>query len=173
MSSSSFELFVIVVLVIVVAAMVAQLFVMLMLFFGFAKVAKGLKEEIADIHSSVMPIIFDLRKLVGKTSPKLESAVGDVAYFTQSLRNQAHELEQTSSEVAERVRRLSARVDDMSSRLLNTVDQAGATVSETVSKPLRQFAGVVASAKAIVDSFRNSTAAQGPPRPRGGSDMFV
>ena len=118
MSSSSFEVFLIVVLVIVVAAMVAQLFVMLMLFFGFAKVAKNLKEEIADIRSSVMPIVFDLRKLVTKASPKLESAVGDIAFFTQSLRNQVHELEQTSSEVAERVRRLSARVDDMSSRML-------------------------------------------------------
>lgn len=173
MSSPGFEMFLIVVLVLVVAAMLAQVFVMLMLFFGLAKAAKGLKEEIADIRSSVMPIIFDLRKLMTKASPKLESAVGDIAFFTQSLRNQAQELEKTSTEVAERVRRLSSRVDDMSSRLLDTVDHAGATVSETVSKPLRQFAGVVASAKAIVDSFRNSNVTQGPPRPRGGSDMFI
>ncbi len=173
MSSPGLEIFLIVVLVLVVAAMIAQVFVMLMLFFGFAKLAKGLKEEIADIRSSVMPIIFDLRKLMSKTSPKLESAVGDIAVFTESLRKQAHELEETSSEVAERVRRLSARVDDMSSRLLDKVDQAGATVTETVSKPLRQFAGVVASAKAIVDSFRNSAPVQGPPRHRGGSDMFI
>lgn len=175
MPSSGFETFLIVVLILVVAAMVAQVFVMLMLFFGFAKMAKGLKEEVADIRSTVMPIVFDLRKLMTKASPKLESAVGDIAFFTQSLRNQTQELEATSTEVAERVRRLSERLDGMLSHMLDIVERSGTTLNDAVARPLRQVAGIVASAKAIIDALRESTAPM--PHVRGSRgdnrDLFV
>jgi methyl-accepting chemotaxis protein len=158
MPNSGYETFLIVVLIIVVAAMVAQLFVMLLLFFGFAKMAKNLKEEIGDIRSAVMPIIFDLRKVLTKASPQLESAVVDLAVFTHSLRNQTEELEATSTEVSERVRRLSSRLDSMLSNMLDIVERSGNTLNDAVARPLRQVAGIVASAKAIIESLREKTA---------------
>jgi hypothetical protein len=76
------------------------------------------------------------------------------------LRAQVAEVEASATEIIERVRKQSARIDEMFSGVLDSVDRAGDYVSETLGKPVRQIAGVVDALKAIVESLRTP-----PPEP--------
>jgi hypothetical protein len=64
----------------------------------------------------------------------------------------------------------------MISSVFDTVDQASGFVTVAVAKPMRQVSGILAAAKAIIESLRNSAAeprrhAPAPP-PLGDKDMF-
>jgi hypothetical protein len=63
-------------------------------------------------------------------------------------------------------------VDAMLSSVLDAVDRAGSFLTNAVSKPARQLAGVLASVKAVVESLRSSDAAfRHAPPPEDLGDM--
>jgi hypothetical protein len=70
------------------------------------------------------------------------------------LREKSDELDESVSEILERLHRQSARLDGMLSGALDTVDRAGEYVAEAVSGPVRQISAVLASIKAIVGALR-------------------
>jgi uncharacterized protein YoxC len=161
-------------------ALLIQSIVLLAIFVGMGKATKKIQEEIEDIRSSVMPVVKDTRELVDTTrelfvrlGPKVESTVTDVSELTRSLRAQATDVEVTVEQVLERVRKQANRIDTMFSGTLDAVDKASAFVTETVSKPVRQLSGVLASIKAIVESLSASNSRYHEPSVHDDKDMFV
>jgi hypothetical protein len=67
---------------------------------------------------------------------------------------QAAEAEASVSEVLQRVRKQTNRIDEMITGLLNAADRAGDYVAGVVHGPVRQISGVLAAVKAIVESLR-------------------
>jgi hypothetical protein len=113
--------------------------------------------------------------LLVHTGPKIEAAAADFAAMSHNLRMQTVDVQATAKEVTERIRNQSMRMDSMLTRVLDGVDRAGGFMTDTVSKPMRQLAGVLASAKAVVESLRHDTPerrASGD-QARGDKDMFV
>jgi uncharacterized protein YoxC len=161
-------------------ALLIQSVVLLAIFLGMGKATKKIQEEIEDIRSSVMPVLKDTRELVdsareffARVSPKVESTVTDVSEVTRILRAQAADVEVTVDQVLERVRKQAGRIDTMFSGTLDAVDKASAFVTETVSKPVRQLSGVLASIKAIVESLSGSNSRYHEPSVHDDKDMFV
>jgi hypothetical protein len=66
-------------------------------------------------------------------------------------------------------------MDSMLTNTFNAVDRAAGFMSDTVSKPMRQLSGILASAKAVVESLRSGVPEPLPPGDpaRGDKDMFV
>ena len=161
-------------------ALLIQSIVLLAIFLGMGKATKKMQEEIEDIRSSVMPVVKDTKELVEnaralfiRLSPKVESTVTDVAELTRSFRAQAADVEVSIEEILGKARKQAGRIDSMVSGTLDAVDNAAAFVTETVSKPVRQLSGLVASVKAMVESLRESSPAYREPAAHDDKDMFV
>jgi len=159
--------------VVAALALITQTVILLAVYLGVSKAAKSLKDEIEDIRSSVMPLVRNTRDLVDRLSPKVEETVTDLAAVAQTLRAQAENIEASVTEVLVRVRKETGRVDAMVSSALDALDRASLYVTETVSKPVRQLSGMLASIKAIIESLSDSAPSHREPRVHDDKDMFV
>jgi uncharacterized protein YoxC len=161
-------------------AMLMQAIILLAILLSMRKASTSIREQIDEIRSSVMPVVDSTRDvcarasdLFQKVSPKVESAATDLAEVAHSLHLQTNELQVSTLEVLERMRRQSSRIDHMFSGLLDAVDRTGSFVAEVVSKPVRQFSGILASIKAVVETLGKPAPAARPNRNPVGKDTFV
>ena len=156
-------------------AVVLQTILLLVISVAVRKAANSIRAEAEILRASLMPVIYDTRDLLANTqgvltntqellanaqgfytrvAPKIEAAAADLVQIAHGLRIQSVEMQSSATEMMERVRRQSNRVDEMFSSFLDTVDRAGGFVAEAVSRPVRQISSVLRSAKAIVESLR-------------------
>ena len=155
-------------------AFLLQMFILLAIFVVVRKAAKGVKDEIEDLRSSMMPIIYNSRDLFSRLGPKVEATVDDLSAIAHGLRTQTAEVQISAIEIMDKLRRQTNRLDHMFTTVLDAVDRAGGFVAETVSRPVRQISGLLASMKAVIESLRAGTPVQ--PRPTHSAsdkDMFV
>jgi hypothetical protein len=146
----------------VAVTMLLQAFALLAIFLQLKKAAASMREDVKELRESVLPVLESARELLAHTGPKIEAAVIDAAAITHNLRRQTVDVQQAATEVIERMRRQSARADSMLTNVMDAADKTANFMTEQVSKPVRQISGLLASAKAVVDSLR-STADQPPP----------
>ncbi len=123
-----------------------------------------LLEKVSPMVDSSQKLIATAEELVATTKdlvqaldPKLQYAATELAAMTRSVHDQAERLQVSADEIAQGVRRQAARVDNMTTNVLNGVDRAGRLISEAVTVPVRQVSGVIAAARAIVDTLRAPT----------------
>ena len=162
------------------AALVMQTVVLVAIFIGVSKSTKKMKEEIDEIRTSVMPMVDNTREMLVHTrevilrlTPKVEATVTDFAALAQTLRAQAADIEVAVDQILVRVKNQTSRIDTMFSGTLDAVDKASVFVAETVSKPVRQLSGLLASVKAIVESLRASDPSYREQHVNNDKDMFV
>ncbi len=157
------------------------------------KAARSIREETEKSRAAFMPILEDARDTVASTrdilvsaqaflssaqgfvsraAPRIEAAAADLEEIVHGLRAQSEQMQFSAQEILERARRQSKRLDAMFSSFLDSVDRAGDFVTETVSRPVRQFSSVLRAAKAIVDALRTPPARRSP-NPSAGEDRFV
>jgi len=156
------------------AAIVLQTIILLAIFVSVRKAARGVKDEIEDLRSSMMPIIYNSRDLFSRLAPKVEATVDDLSAIAQGLRAQTADVQISAIEIMDKLRRQTTRVDRMFTTVLDAVDRAGGFVAETVSRPVRQISGLMSSMKAIIESLRTGPPIE--PRPThtpSDKDMFV
>lgn len=173
MSSTGMSPIEIAILTMVAVALLLQACFVLAVIIGMVKVSKTVKQEIADVRTSVMPLIFDTRELLTRISPKIESSADDISEILKTVRAQSTTVGTATTEIVERIRRQSAKVEGMVSGLVDSADRTGAVVADAVGKPIRRLAGLVASARAVVETLRSPSPAQRTRSERDGQDMFV
>jgi methyl-accepting chemotaxis protein len=205
MTDSNLQTLLIVFIGLTSLAVLMQAFVLLGLFLAVRKAVNFAKEEaeeyrgkLAPIISSLAPmvengnkfiasgkefvdsgkeLVFTARNLVSGLEPQLKAAATEMSEMTRSLHAQTERLQAQADEIAGKVRSQSERVDGMTTSFLNGVDRAGRFLNEAVSVPIRRVNGVVAAAKAVVDTLRTPA----PPRaqrvaaevPADEKDLFI
>lgn len=136
-------------------ALFLQAIVLLAIFITLRKATRTLKEEVEDLRTAAMPIIYNTQELLKHVTPKIEETVADVAAVAHGLREQTAHVEITAKEILNRLRQQSSRVDAMFSSTLDSVDRAGVFLADSVSRPARQLSGLLASVKAAIESLRS------------------
>ena len=134
-----------------------------------------MRQDIEEMRASVVPVIDSVRELLNKTGPKIEATAADLAAVSHNLRRQTADIQTAANGIIERVQSQSMRMDSMLTSIFDALDRATGFMSDAVSKPMRQVAGLLASAKAVVESLRGDapgTHVPGDPV-RGDKDMFV
>jgi uncharacterized protein YoxC len=154
-------------------ALLLQTIFLLAILVTVRKSARSLKDEIEDLRSSVMPIIYNTRDLLARVTPQVEATVEDLAQMAKGMRVQTEDLQASAREVLERLRAQASRVDSMVSTVLDAVDRTGGFLTEAVNKPVRQISGLLASVKAVVESLRASEFGQQHTHSSGDDDTFV
>jgi methyl-accepting chemotaxis protein len=104
------------------------------------------------------------KSLIARIEPKLEMAAGELAEITHTVSDEAKNLQRASTEISDRFRRQALRLETFSNRTFDGVDKAGHFVGNVVSNPMRQVSGVVAAAKAIMDTIRKGSGQRSSPR---------
>jgi MarR-like DNA-binding transcriptional regulator SgrR of sgrS sRNA len=154
-----------------------QAFVLLAMLITARKALKLAQEQIEELRTNVMPVVKDTKQLLLTVGPKIESVASDFAALTHGLRTHGIKLEESATDILERVDRQSNRVDTMLTNMLDTVDRAVAVVAEVLSVPLRQLAGVAAFARAAISTLRGDAPyPQSGPQPThspADKDLFV
>jgi uncharacterized protein YoxC len=165
----------------VALAMLVQAIVLVAALIALRKLAKSIRQEMDDLRSAIMPVIENIkpviestRTLLARVAPKIEEATADLAAISRTLRNQVADVQVATDEIIARARRQASRIDSMVSNVLDTVDQAGSFMANTVTKPMRQLSALLASAKAVVESLRSTGgAARAQANRASGDDLFV
>ena len=154
-------------------AIVLQTIILLAVFAAVRKAAVAVKEEAEDLRSSMMPIIYNSRDLYARIAPKVEATVDDLAQIAHGLRVQTAAVESSAIEIMDRLHRQTNRLDVMFTTVLDAIDRAGGFVAETVSRPVRQISGLLASIRAIIESLRTPGSEAREPHEPSDKDMFV
>jgi len=162
-----------IIIAVTAAAVLLQTIILLAIFMSVRKAARSVTEKVEDLRSSVMPLISDTREVFARISPKVEAAATDLAGIVQGLRKQTEEMESTATDMLERLRHQTGRLDAMFSGVLDAADRAGGFVADGVGGVLRQISALVAGGKAIVESLRTFDQGRQPARSRGDEDTFV
>lgn len=157
------------------ASVLLQACVLLALYVAMRKTTRSMQEEIAELRTTLNPLVVDAKDFLTRVGPKIDAITTDLAELTHGLRTQGEELQVSTNEILERVRRQSSRLDVMFSSLLDTVERAGSIVTQAVNTPLRQFNAVAAFAKAVFGTLRNGPAPQQsqPTHSPADKDLFV
>jgi hypothetical protein len=159
----------------VAITMLLQAIALLAIFSAVRKAAQAMRQDIEELRSSVVPVIDNVRDLLVKTRPRIEAAAVDLAAVSQNLRRQTVDVQTAANGILERVQNQSIRMDSMLTNIFDAIDRAAGFMSDAVSRPMRQVAGLLASAKAVVESLSSDAPrAHVPSDPvRGDKDMFV
>jgi type I site-specific restriction endonuclease len=150
-------------------AVLLQAAVLIAILVAIVKAAKMASAKTDDLRTSVIPVLersHELleatQNLVARIDPRLDAAAADLASITHTAREQVGRLEAVANEIQTRVHHHVARLDNMATAVLDTVDYAGRTVSGVVRRPARHVSGVVAAARAFAEKFSNTAPRKAP-----------
>ena len=91
-------------------AVLLQSVVLFALFLTIRKTSKAVQDEMAELRDVVVPVMNESRAFLKNVAPKIEAAAIDLAELTDSLYAQTEDLEKTTTDLLERLRRHSARL---------------------------------------------------------------
>lgn len=163
----------------VTIAVLLQTGVLLGIFLTMRKAVQSAKEEADEMRGKLTPIIesgsqlintgnslvASAQALIEALKTPLQTAATELETMTREIRAQVNQLQDSVDEVALKARHQVDRVDSMTTSALNGLDRFGTFLNEAVHMPIRQVNGVVAAAKAIMDTLRSPSVARPRPRP--------
>jgi hypothetical protein len=156
---------------VIALAILLQTILLLAIFFAVRKTARSLRETTEELRSAVVPVAHLVRDTISRLAPKVEAVTDDLARVAQTLCVQSTELHMATAAMLERLHHQSLRVDGMVTRFLDATDRAGVYVVESVSKPVRQLSGLMATIRSIVDTLRTPAPKRQPTRPTSGGSF--
>jgi hypothetical protein len=176
MPNSNLETLLIVFIAITGASVLLQACVLLGMFLTMRKAVATGKEQADEFRAKLTPVLDNSKEFLAAAKdlvataksvietlePRLDSAATEMADMAHDLHVQTSRLQASADEIAVKLRHQADRVDGMTTSLLNGVDRFGGFVNEAVKVPVRQVSGIVAAARAVVETLR----APVPPRPR-------
>lgn len=192
MANSNLETLLIVFVALTGLAVLMQACVLLGIFLTVRKAVQVGKEQADEYRTKITPLLATSRELVGTAKdlisatkdlvsglqPQLEAAAAELSGMARDIHTQANHLQVSVDEVAQKARRQADRVDGMTTSVLNGLDRFGSFVNEAVHVPIRQVNGVMAAAKAVVQTLKEPPV--GRSRPQSGEarvaaekDLFI
>ena len=135
----------------VAIAMVAQAAVVIGAAYGAYKARKQLLAIAEELRAKTLPVIDDAQGMVRDLRPKLTVITDNLVETSHVVRSKAADFDSTISEVNNRARAQTARVDDMFTSVLDTTAGIASAVQKSVTVPVREFHGIMNGLKAGMD----------------------
>jgi hypothetical protein len=168
-------------------ALLVQAIILVAVTLAGKKAFESLRAEFEELRTSAVPVLNISRQFferigpdvgpltsdVIKTAANLKTVTGDMAALTTNLRTQVADVQTSANEALERVKVQAARVDLMVTNFLDATDRMNAFLQSAVSVPVRQFAGVLAAVKAIVETLRHAEPTERRVQPANDHESFI
>jgi predicted PurR-regulated permease PerM len=160
-------------------AVVVQAIVLIALFVQLRKTAARVEATVADLNTRINPILTRVQILVEDISPRIASIVSDASELTSMARGQAQRVDRILSETLERLRLQLIHVDQILTGAMETVEDAGSRLRQTVWGPVVKATAVIRGIQTGLEFFRS--ARQGrrshdhvePPAEQQDEGMFI
>jgi len=161
------------VVVVIGAAVVLQTLILLGIYLVVRNAARSVREQVEELRSSMMPLIFNSRELLNRLTPKVESAIEDLSVVAKGLKQQSAEVQLSIHEILDKVHQQTDRVDRMCTSVLDGANQAGNFVVEVIGRPVRQAAAVLTAVRAALAALRTPLHEAGRERVHNDENQFV
>jgi len=135
----------------VAVAMVGQAIVVGFAVIGAAKTRNRLLVIAEEVREKTLPVITSTQSVLHELHPKIRTIADNFVETSHVVRSKAQEFDATISEVNQRARTQTERVDDMVSSVLDTTAGIASTIQKGVQVPVREFHGVMSGLKAGID----------------------
>jgi 2-succinyl-5-enolpyruvyl-6-hydroxy-3-cyclohexene-1-carboxylate synthase len=131
--------------------MLTQAVVFIVAAIGALKTSKRLLEIAEEVKAKTLPAIEKTQSVLHDLHPKVRTLTDNLVETSHVVRSKAQEFDSTLSEVNQRARVQTARVDDMVSSVLDTTAGIASTIQKGVSVPVREFNGLMNGLRAGID----------------------
>jgi len=136
---------------VVAFSMLTQAIVFIVAAVGAAKASKRLLGIAEEVKAKTLPAIEKTESVLHDLHPKVKIITDNLVETSHVVRAKAQELDSTITDVNERARVQTARVDEMVSSVLDTTAGIASTIQKGVSVPVREFHGLMNGLKAGID----------------------
>jgi hypothetical protein len=147
----------------VAIAMVAQAAVVIGAAYGAAKTRKQLLGIVQELREKALPVIDSTHGMVQELQPKFRVLTDNLVETSHVVRAKANDFDTTITDVNERARAQTARVDDMVSSVLDATSGIASGLQKSVQTPVREIHGIMNGLKAGIDVL---TGRRGSHRPK-------
>jgi hypothetical protein len=147
------QIFYIIFTAVTAAGVLLQAFVLLGMFLAIRESTKKLHEVTDEVRTHLVPALSSARRLIDDISPKLKIASTNLVEASHTLRHQANHVSATVDDVLDKTAVQTARVNEMVSGVLTSVDHATTVLQHAVAGPVRQVSGVLAGLKTGLEVF--------------------
>ena len=135
----------------VAIAMVTQAIVVCVAALGAWKASKRLMLIAEEVKAKTLPTIEKTESVLQDLHPKVRIITDKLVETSHVVRSKAQELDSTITDVNQRARVQTARVDEMVSSVLDTTAGIASTIQKGVSVPVREFHGLMNGLRAGID----------------------
>ncbi len=135
-------------------AVVLQTVILAALYFSVRKTNEKLMRSVEDMRRQIEPILGRVQSLLDDLQPRLSTMVANATEVTELARGQAYKVDRVFTEAVDRLRIQVLRADQMLTGFLETIEQAGAEMKNTVWEPVRQATAMLRGVKAGLEFFR-------------------
>lgn len=168
-------------------AMVVQAVLLVVICLAAKKAIEKLRDDFKELRETAVPFFKGTREVLTRIAPKIEPVTedivnaaasmraisADVAVITSKVRTQVEGAQASTTEAIEKFRVQTNRVDTMVTKTLDSADRFGAFLQTSLVVPVKQLAGILAAAKAVMNSLGNRPpAAKRAPAPND-NENFV
>jgi hypothetical protein len=141
---------------IIALSFVVQLIVNVALFMQMRRLASNVDRTLTDLRLQIAPTLTRVQSLVDDISPRISGIVADASELTRLARSQAQKVDRVFSETIERIRLQLIHVDQILTGAMETVEDAGAQLKQTVIGPIAKATAVIRGIQTGVEFFRNT-----------------
>lgn len=135
------------------------------LFFEIRKTNKKVDGLLTDLHTRVGPILTRAQILLDDTQPKISNMVADAAHIVYLTRGQAQKMDRVLTDATDRLRGQLNHVDRILTATLETVEDAGSHLRQSVWQPMRKASALLQGIKVGLDLLRSRRASRNPDEP--------
>jgi len=144
-------------------AVVLQVVILAALYFQFRQFSERWTRLTADFQARVNPILYRLQTLVEDTQPRITSMVADTSEVAHLARAQAQKMDRLFTEAVDRLRVQLIHADQILTGTLESIEEAGAKVRQTIWGPVHKASAFVKGVKFGLEVLRSG---RRPPEPR-------
>jgi uncharacterized protein YoxC len=135
----------------VAVALMVQAIALVVMAIGAAKARKRVLAIVEEVREKAIPALDSTQDFIKNYAPKMMTLAENLVETSNVVRSKATEFDATLSDVNQRARVQTARVDDIVTTLLNGASEAVNAVQHGIRVPVREFNGLVNGLKAGLD----------------------
>jgi len=136
---------------VVAFSMLTQAIVFVVAAIGAAKVRNRLLAISEEVREKALPVIDSTQSMLQDIHPRVRTIADNFVETSHVVRSKAQEFDATISDVNQRARAQTERVDGMVSSVLDTTAGIASTLQKGVQVPVREFNGLISGLKAGID----------------------
>lgn len=135
-------------------AVVIQAGILVALYISVRKTNEKLMRSVEEMRRQVEPILGRVQVLLDDVQPRVSAMVANATEVTELARGQAYKVDRVFTEAVDRLRIQVIRADQMLTGFLETIEQTGTEMKNTVWEPVRQATAMIKGVKAGLEFFK-------------------